>query len=699
MRLTFKPIKLPPLSRAAYYWIAFREYSERLRHFGFISAGVNALILFSLGALTMLASLGEPVSALYPLEKTLRPAEYRPLIMLASDGQPFAKRGDCVADAVKLRELPPHLIDAVIAMEDRRFYTHWGVDPLGIMRAALRNYEAGTIRQGGSTITQQLVKMSYLTSVKTFDRKAKEALLSLWLEIRLGKNQILERYLSSAYFGEGCYGVRAAAEHFFDKPIGELSISESAFLVALLSSPTQLANNFDEARSRSKLVRQAMVEDGRLDEQRLATITPVVLSTKARKEHGGYYADWLAREVRKNLAEPRSRQPVPVYTTFDPGLQQMAESAIRDVLAKRAIRSRASQAALVAMRTDGRVVAMVGGMDRSLSQFNRAVQAKRQPGSAFKTFVYLAVLRAGGYGDMLIEDEPISIDGWEPTNYTDKYRGTLSLTQAFASSINTIAAKIGDAVGPEAVIRAARDLGITSPLTATPSIALGSYEVNLLEITSAYASVAAGVYPVKPWGVKALGAQPANAGEPPRDAGIWKLRHADEMRDLLKAVVRRGTGKAARLPVTSYGKTGTSQEYRDAWFIGFAGNLVVGVWVGNDDNSPMRRITGGNLPAQIWAKFMRSAIKEDPGFERELPEIPIFAARSREPAEEPENFAAIDSLEAPAVVVSREASTYEHRSTRSEYDYDTRPVVRRAPQERSRVSPGFQQRLDDMGWP
>ncbi|MGF1620191.1 MAG: transglycosylase domain-containing protein [Rhodomicrobiaceae bacterium] len=697
--MTFKPMKLPPLSRATYYWVAFREYAERLRHYGFLSASVNALIIFSLGTLAMLTSLGAPVSELYPLEKTLRPAENRPLVMLAANGQPFAKRGDCVADAVTLKELPPHLIDAVLAMEDRRFYSHWGVDPIGITRAALRNYEAGTIRQGGSTITQQLVKMSYLSGVKSFDRKAQEALLSLWLEIRLGKNEILERYLSSAYFGEGCYGVRAAAAHFFGKPVGELSIPDSAFLVALLSSPTQLANNFDDARSRAKLVLQAMVDDGRLERQRLATIAPITLSRDTSKEHGGYYADWLAGEVRKDLAEPRSRQPVPIYTTFEPGLQQMAEDAVRDILVKRGKRAHASQAALVAMRTDGRVLAMVGGMDHSLSQFNRAVQAKRQPGSAFKTFVYLALLRAGGDSDMLISDQQVSIDGWEPANYRSEFRGTLSLTQAFASSINTIAAKIGDAIGPDAVVRAARDLGIASPLTATPSIALGSYEVNLLEITSAYASIAAGVYPVKPWGVKGLGAQQVNDGEPPRDAGIWKLRHTEEMRDLLRAVVRRGTGKAARLRVTSYGKTGTSQDYRDAWFIGFSGNLVVGVWVGNDDDSPMRRVTGGDLPAQIWAKFMRSAIKEDPGFERKLPEIPVFAARSQEPAEDFENYAAIDSLEAPAVFIPREATNYEHRTTRGAYEYDDRPTVRRAPNRRSTVSRNFQERLNDMGWP
>ncbi len=697
--MTFKPIKLPPLSRAAYYWVAFREYAERLRNYGFLSAAVNALVIFSIGALALLTSLGQPLGALYPLEKTLRHAEHRPLVMLGSDGQPFAKRGDCVADAVTLEELPPHLIDAVLAMEDRRFYSHWGVDPIGVTRAAIRNYEAGTIRQGGSTITQQLVKFSYLSGVKSFDRKAQEALLSLWLEIRLGKNQILERYLSSAYFGEGCYGVRAAAEHFFGKPVGELSIPDAAFLVALLSSPTQLSSNFDDARARANLVLQAMVADGRLDQQTLAALAPIRLSRDTAKEHGGYYADWLAGEVWKDLDEPRSRQPMPVYTTFDPGLQQMAEDAVREVLAKRGKRDRATQAALVAMRTDGRVLAMVGGVDRSVSQFNRAVQAQRQPGSAFKTFVYLALLRAGGDNDMMISDEPISIDGWEPANYRSEFRGTLSTTQAFASSINTIAAKIGGAVGPDAVIRAARDLGIGSPMAATPSIALGSYEVNLLEITSAYASIAAGVYPVKSWGVKGLGAQPLHDGEPPRESGVWKLLDTPEMHDLLEAVVQRGTGRAARLRrVTSYGKTGTSQDYRDAWFIGFAGNLVVGVWVGNDDDSPMRRVTGGDLPAQIWAKFMRAAIKEDPAFERELPEIPIFVARSQEPAEELENYAAIDSLEEPVVFISREAANYEHRTMRGAFEYD-RPAVRPAPRRQPTVSRGFQDRLNDMGWP
>ena len=326
----------------------------------------------------------------------------------------------------------------------------------------------------------------------------------MWLEKRLTKNQILERYLSSVYFGKGCFGVRAAARYFFDKPVGELNVSESALMVALLRSPTRFSINLDEARQDASLVVRAMVRDGRLDEARLAHLQPARLVAARADEFGAYYADWLADSLQMEMKDRHSQQPVQVYTTFEPALQRIAEKAVQKVLDKQGGRLHASQAALVAMRTDGRVVAMVGGKDWEASRFNRAVQARRQPGSAFKTFVYLAALQAGARPDMVLADEPVSIDGWEPKNFGGGHRGNVTLTQAFSSSINTVAVKVSEAVGRDAVIGTARDLGITSPMAPNASLALGTSEVSLLEMTAAYAAIAAGVYPVKPWGIAGL---------------------------------------------------------------------------------------------------------------------------------------------------------------------------------------------------
>jgi 1A family penicillin-binding protein len=675
------------------------------RRLGYLSGFSNALMVVAACFLGLVASLATPLLQQFPIEDTLRPAQKRPLLLISSDGQPFARRGDCVAEPVTLKDIPQHLVDAVVSMEDRRFYSHLGFDPLGILRAAHRNYSAGATREGGSTITQQLVKMSFLTNAKTLERKIDEVLLATWLELRLTKAQILERYLSSAYFGEGCFGARAAAKHFFNKPVGDLTVSESALMVALLRSPTQLTKNFDDARARARLVLQAMVREGRLTEAQFADLKPAALNPARSDELGGDYADWLADALVPEIQDPHSRQPIRVYTTFDLGLQRLAENAVKSVLDKRGGRAKAGQAALVAMRTDGRVVAMVGGRDRAASQFNRAVQARRQPGSSFKTFVYLTALAAGARPDSVMVDEPIEVDGWEPKNYGDSYRGSVTLTQAFASSINTIAVKLSEAVGRNEVIATAHNLGINSPLAPNPSLALGTSEVSLLELTSAYAAIAAGAYPIKPWGVAGLDVDPAGGGEPPPGAGVWKLGEAGTMRELLSAVIDHGTAKGAGLPIPAYGKTGTSQDYRDAWFIGFAGNLVVGVWIGNDDFTPMRRITGGSLPAEIWARFMRGAMKTDKHFERKLPRIAAFEARAKEPADRSSTLAWLGSDSTSVSVTGFRpgrgvASQFGQTLTGGAYDasrqyYD----VPREGRGGGEVSRDFQSRLNDMGWP
>lgn len=670
------------------------------RQYGLLSGIANALLVVSCGLLGLVASLDVAPAVRYPIEQTLRPAAKRPLVLLTADGKPFAKRGDCMAAPVTIGELPRHLIDALVSMEDRRFYSHAGVDPMGILRAARRNYAAGGTREGGSTITQQLVKMSFLTSARTIERKLEEAMLAVWLEVRLSKDEILERYLSSAYFGEGCFGARAAARHFFNKPVGELDLWESALLVALLRSPTQLASNIADANLRARLVVQAMVRDGKLDAARLTEVQPPQLYAARTEETGSDYADWLTETMQKDMDSPHSRQPIQVHTTFDSALQKMAETAIRAVLEKQGRKLNATQAAMVAMRTDGRVVAMVGGKERSSSQFNRAVQARRQPGSSFKTFVYLAALRAGARPDMLISDEPVSIDGWEPKNFDGGNRGTVSLTEAFASSINTVAVKLSEAAGRNAVIAAAQDLGIGSPLVPNPSLSLGTSEVSLIEMTSAYASIAAGAYPVKPWGVAGLDAVGADGGRPPRDAGLWKLPEAEELRELMSAVVESGSGHAASLPIPAYGKTGTSQEHRDAWFIGFAGNLVVGVWVGNDDGAPMKRVTGGGLPAEIWKKFMQGALKSDPKFERKLPQVAAFEAKRRDLPNRPTSIASLSGMFVGADPKPSKSARYEQILTGGVYERLPPPTYRAEPSRRSDgLSSDFRRQLSNMGWP
>lgn len=579
----------------------------------------------------------------YPLSKTIEAPTDRELVLLAANGKPFARRGGCYDTPVTLDETPEHFIDALLATEDRRFYSHFGIDPIGVARATRSNYHAGKIVQGGSTITQQLAKISYLSPAKSFERKVKEAIAVLRLEGALTKDEILERYLSRTYFGEGCFGLRAAARYYFKRKVADLTISESATLVALLKSPTELSQDSEALHSREKLVLDAMVDYGRLDAERRRQIKPAQKRTNKAKSFGAFYADWVAETVQQPIGDGMGA--LPVQTSFEPKLQHVAERAVQTILQRQGRYRKAGQAALVAMRTDGRVVAMVGGTNYRRSQFNRASQALRQPGSSFKAFVYLAAMRAGGRPDMLVNDEPITIGNWSPKNYNGDYRGIVPLRRAFSSSINTVAVRLTQAIGPNQVASAARDLGISTPIASDdPSIALGTSEVTLLDLTSAYAAFAANAYPVKPWSVVSFGNGKRQYGIPPKGAGRWKLMEGESMRQFLKATVQGGTGRAARLPIPTYGKTGTSQNYRDAWFIGFAGNLVVGVWVGNDDNSPMNRVTGGGLPARIWKNFMTSARRTDRKFKSNLPKIAAFRAEPRHSASSKTQIAALQSI-------------------------------------------------------
>lgn len=532
----------------------------------------------------------------------MQPPQKPSFVYLAADGTPIARRG--AADApVDAPALPLHVRGAFIAIEDRRFEDHFGIDPRGLTRAFWQNFRAGSTVQGGSTITQQLAKTAFLSSDRTIARKLKEAVLALWLDAWLSKDEILSRYLSTIYFGDGAYGLRAAARHYFQKTPERLGIGEAAMLAGMVKAPSRLnpTVNLDDAQARSKLVIAAMVEEHMIapaeaEDARLAV--PRLASDEL--PGGTYFVDWLApqaEESEEGSSIGLDGQRV-VRTTLDRDLQQAAIKALTSVLTGYGDGVHATQAALVAMRPDGQVVAMVGGRSYKASSYNRATQAQRQPGSAFKMAVYLAALENGETPDSTVENSPLTIDGWSPKNYGGSYGGPTTLRSAFAHSSNVAAVRVAERTGLDKVADVAKRLGISSRITPGPSMALGTSGMTLIELTSAYAAIAAGQYPVKASGLADVRPQSGQRLDP---------RVREQMLDLLWSATNQGTGRGAALGIPTFGKTGTTQNHRDALFVGFAGGLITGVWVGNDDDTPMRGVTGGSLPAAIWARFMGSA--------------------------------------------------------------------------------------------
>ncbi len=539
-----------------------------------------------------------------PLSKSLQPIAPPQLTLLAADGTPIARNGAIVEAPVKVAELPDHVIEPFIAIEDRRFYSHWGVDPRGVARALWANLTTGRT-QGGSTITQQLAKFTFLTPEQSLTRKAREALIAFWLEAWLSKDEILERYLSNAYFGDNVYGLRAASLHYFYRKPENLKPEQAAMLAGLLQAPSRLAptNNPRLAERRMRLVLAAMVDSGYLTAAEAAALpTPEVdVRTKNDLPTGTYFADWALPEARELTGMGYSSQTV--RTTLDSRLQAAARRAV-----ERAPLGGA-QVGLVAMRPNGEVVAMIGGRDYRASPFNRATQARRQPGSTFKLFVYLAALERGWEPEDRISNRPIEQGSYRPKNYGETYSDTITLADAFAQSSNVAAVRLFGLVGDEAVIDMARELGVRSPIEeGDPSVALGTSTMTLLELTSAYAGVAANDYPVVPTAFVAEEPGWLESLFDGRDS-LGRDEHEDIER-MLRQAVNRGTGRAAMLSAPNFGKTGTTQDHRDALFVGYAGGLVVGVWVGNDDNTPLPGITGGGLPARIWKDFMQQALGE-----------------------------------------------------------------------------------------
>jgi penicillin-binding protein 1A len=552
-----------------------------------------------------------------PDTSQLTVAERRPSVtVLAEDGSVIASLGDLFGRPVTLKEMSPFLPKAVIATEDRRFYHHFGIDLVGLARAALTDLRARQIVQGGSTITQQLAKVLFLSPERNLPRKIRETLLALWLEHRFSKNQILEIYLNRVYLGAGTYGVDAAAHRYFGKSAGKLSLFESAVVAGLLKAPTRFspARDRDKAATRAGQVLTAMVEAGVITEADAAAAEKEGAALAVAGRPGSrYFADWVADQIG-DFAGTASRD-LTVRTTLDPRLQEAAEAAIGDTLTHYGAKDAVSQGALVALSPEGAVRAMVGGRDYGQSQFNRATQAQRQPGSAFKPFVYLAGLEAGLRPSDRFVDAPIRIGNWQPRNYLNRYQGEMSLAEGLAQSINTIAVQVAERAGIPRVIAAANRLGITSELARDASIALGTNEVNLLELVSAYAPFANGGMGVLPYGISEIRDSDGKilyrrSGSGPGPVIAPEL--AGMMSDMLTGVIGHGTGKSAALSRPAAGKTGTTQDYRDAWFIGYTADLVAGVWLGNDDDTAMNKVTGGLLPAAAWRQFMLEATKGVP---------------------------------------------------------------------------------------
>src|SRR5712671_3009810 len=554
--------------------------------------------------------VGAHLPAIQALEIPKRP----PTIQIVGfDGSMLATRGEMPGANVSLKDLPPYLPRAFIAIEDRRFYSHYGVDPIGIARAAVANILHRGVSQGGSTLTQQLAKNLFLTQERTLQRKLQEVELALWLERKHSKAQILELYLNRVYFGSGAYGVEAAAQRYFGKSAKNVTIAEAAMLAGLVKSPSRLApnRNPEGAEKRAQTVLTAMADAKIITEaQAKASIGHPSYNVKAAGAGTvNYVADWIG-EVLDDLIG-QIDQNIVVETSIDPKLQSVAEASIIDELAAKSVKFNVSQGALVAMTPDGAVRAMVGGRNYADSQYNRAVTAKRQPGSAFKPFVFLTAIEAGLTPETIRQDAPLDVKGWKPENYTHEYFGAVTLTQALAMSLNTVAVRLGLEVGAKNVVRTAHRLGISSKLETNASIALGTSEVSLTELVGAYAPFANGGRGVAPHVVTKIRTPEGKvlyARLPDQLGQVIEPRSVAMMNTMMQETLVSGTARKAEIPGwTAAGKTGTSQDFRDAWFIGYTANLVTGVWLGNDDNSPTKKATGGGLPVQVWTRFMRAA--------------------------------------------------------------------------------------------
>ncbi len=533
--------------------------------------------------------------------------------LIDARGGTLATRGDLYGVPVQVQELPPYVEQALLATEDRRFRHHFGFDPIGFARAMLANVKAGRIVEGGSTITQQLAKNVFLTPDQTITRKAQELVLAMWLEYRFTKDEILTLYLNRVYFGAGTYGIDAASKKYFGHGATKLTLQQSAMMVGLLKAPSRYAPtaNLKRSQGRAAVVLQNMVAAGYLteDEAKRAKSRPARPTKWAADQKPRYYIDWVLDRLTQHVGH--TNQNLIVTTTFDPALQALADRTLTHWLDLLGAKHKIGQGALISMDHTGAVRAMVGGRDYRTSQFNRATLAQRQPGSAFKPIVYARALDYGLTPKTIMRDTPLTLNGWSPRNYDGKYRGEMTLEDALAQSINTVAVKVSERSGRQQVIELARRLGLNGRLPPHPSVALGTGETSLAELTSAYGVFASGGWAVHHYGIVEIrteGGRILYSRDTIDREKVLSTGTAKTMTAMLERVVERGTGKRAKpdgLDVA--GKTGTSQNARDAWFVGYSGDLVTGVWVGNDNASPMKNVSGGGTPALIWRDFMFGA--------------------------------------------------------------------------------------------
>jgi len=578
--------------------------------YNILAAGVWA----GLAAGVVLAYLALSLPPIDAGQLTRRPN----IVILDAGGAELGSFGDIYGQTVALKNLPQHLPAAVIAVEDRRFYDHFGIDLRGLARAMAANIKAQGVVQGGSTITQQVAKNLFLTPERTITRKLREMMLAVWLERQFTKDEILTIYLNRVYLGAGTYGVEAASQRYFGRSAKDIGVYQAAVLAGLLKAPSRYnpANDPNLAKRRADIVLATMVETGALSDAQAAAArqsAPRILKTAAAAKsalRARHFADWILSQLDSFVGTVE--RDLVVRTTLSAPIQAAAEAALDRHLAAASKAQSIGEGAVLSLSPDGAVRAMVGGRDYADSQFNRVTQALRQPGSAFKPFVYLAALDAGYTPDDLVTDGPLNISGWKPRNFNGRYEGPVSVQTALQESINTVAVRLAQAAGAKAVVDTAHRLGITEDLKPELSLALGTAEVTLLELTSAYAPFSNGGLAVLPYAIVSV---------TDRDGAVLYQRQADAMgrvvpaervatmNRLMRRVIDHGTGKAAAIDFPAAGKTGTTNDFRDAWFVGYTAELVTGVWVGNDDGSFMKGVTGSGIPARIWRDVMASAHK------------------------------------------------------------------------------------------
>ncbi len=612
----------------------YRDFMDRFHVSGWrrwlLVEPLSELATLGMGGLLLALALAVPAFRETADEDWLKKSELA-VVFLDRYGNEIGSRGIKHSNAVvALADFPDHLIKAVLATEDRRFYEHFGIDISGTFRAILTNAKAGGVVQGGSSITQQLAKNLFLSNERTLDRKVKEAFLALWLETRLTKNEILKLYLDRAYMGGGAFGVEAAAQFYFGKSARDVNLAEAAMLAGLFKAPTKFAPhvNLPAARARANVVLDNLVDSGFMTEGQVfgARRNPAVAIDRRDENAPGYYLDYAFDEMRRLVDTPAFKnitdRAFVVRTGIDLGLQRTAEETVENMIRQFGRDYHVKQAAVVVADLDGAVRAMVGGLDYNQSQFNRATDAYRQPGSSFKPYVYATALMNGFKPSSIVVDGPVCIGNWCPQNYGRSYSGAITLTQAITHSINVIPVKLsimlGGKDGPKAgrakIVATARRFGIRAPLPDTPSLPIGADEVTVLEHTVAYATFPNGGIAVKPHAILEVRSGSGETiwrwdrDEAKRTVQAIPPQVAADMAMMMNHVVEDGTAKRAMLDgIKAAGKTGTTNAYRDAWFVGYTGNFVCGVWYGNDDYSPLNRMTGGSLPAQTWHDIMAYA--------------------------------------------------------------------------------------------